>query len=332
MIYEKFLRPILFRTDPEWIHGVGLAALQQPGLARVLGNFVGPQGHPLRLFNLVFRNRLGLAAGFDKNAEVVPAMYHLGFGFVEVGTVTAHAQPGNPRPRVFRIPESRALVNRLGFPNEGAEAIARRLARLRSDCVFHHYPIGVNIGKSKITPLDQAPDDYLQSFRLVEPHGDFFVVNVSSPNTPDLRKLQSPDHLRDILRPIIEHNRATSGKPLLVKIAPDLQWQEIDEILATIQDLQLDGIVATNTTIARHGVRCNEEGGLSGEPLRERSTEVIRYIVRTTGGRLPVIGVGGVLTRDDYQEKLDAGASLVQTYTGFVYKGPMVVKNLLMHE
>jgi dihydroorotate dehydrogenase len=335
MFYENFLRPLLFRTDPEWIHGAGIQSLKIESIAKILGNAVGPQGHPFKLWGLTFRNRLGLAAGFDKNAEVVPGMYHLGFGFTEIGTVTAQGQPGNPRPRIFRLPQDQGLINRLGFPNEGAERIALRLKKLRETHTFYHYPLGINLGKTKTVELEDAAEDYLSSFKLLEPWGDFFVINVSSPNTPNLRQLQDPQQLKQILVPLMEENRRRSGKPVLLKIAPDLATADIDLMLETIQDLSLQGIVATNTTIDRKGISgssSGEIGGLSGSPVRQKSTEIIQHIHRTTGGKLPIIGVGGVMTADDYQEKLDAGASLVQTYTGFVYRGPMVVRHLLMKE
>ncbi|MEM6885057.1 MAG: quinone-dependent dihydroorotate dehydrogenase [Verrucomicrobiota bacterium] len=335
MLYEKLVLPLLFRTDPEWIHGAGMSVLKIESLAKLIGNTVGPQGHPVKLWGLTFRNQLGLAAGFDKNAEIIPATYHLGFGFTEIGTVTAQAQPGNPKPRVYRLPEYRGLINRLGFPNGGAQDIAKRLKRLKASHDFHQFPLGINLGKTKVVDLEYAAEDYLASFKLLEPHGDFFVVNVSSPNTPNLRLLQSPEQLKKILVPLMEENRQRESKPVLLKIAPDLEPSDIDEILQTIQDLSLQGIVATNTTIDRSGVDgpdSHEAGGLSGAPLRDKSTEIIRHIHRATGGKLPIIGVGGVLTKEDYQQKLDAGASLVQTYTGFVYRGPAVVRHLLMKE
>lgn len=332
MLYEKYIRPCLFRTDPEWIHGAGISAMKSEVISKTLGNMVGPQGHPVKLWGLTFRNPLGLAAGFDKNAEVIPAAYHLGFGFTEVGTVTAHAQPGNPRPRIFRIPEQQALVNRLGFPNQGAQVIAKRISAVRSSRTFDRFPIGINLGKSKVTELDQAAEDYLYSFQLLEPFGDFFVINVSSPNTPSLRELQSPERLGPMLSPLLEENAGRNQKPVLLKIAPDLETEDIDAILEAIETHRLDGIVATNTTVDHSSIDLNETGGLSGSPLTRRSTEVIRHIHRVTNGKLPIIGVGGVVTREDYEEKLQAGASLVQVYTGFVYQGPLVVRKLLMAE
>lgn len=336
MFYEKLTRPLLFRTDPEWIHGVGMQALKFKTVAKLLGNNVGPQGHPFKLWGLTFRNRFGLAAGFDKNGEIIPATYHLGFGFTEIGTVTAQAQPGNPRPRVYRLPDYNGLINRLGFPNHGAKAIANRMEQLRKESeTFYHFPIGINLGKTKVVGLEDAAEDYLASFKQLEPYGDFFVINVSSPNTPNLRLLQNPQQLRKILVPLMEENQNRNQKPILLKIAPDLEPADIDEILETIQDLSLQGIVATNTTIDRsevNGENSAQAGGLSGAPVRDKSTDIIRHIHRITAGKLPIIGVGGVLTADDYQQKLDAGATLVQTYTGFVYRGPAVVRHLLSQE
>ena len=335
MLYEKLVRPLLFRTDPEWIHGAGMNLLKFETAAKLIGNTVGPQGHPIKLWGLTFRNQLGLAAGFDKNAEIVPATYHLGFGFSEVGTVTAQSQPGNPRPRVYRLPDYGGLINRLGFPNAGAPQISERLKRLKATHEFHQFPLGINLGKTKVVELEDAAEDYLTTFKLLEPYGDFFVINVSSPNTPNLRLLQSPEQLKKILVPLMQENRQRQNKPVLLKIAPDLEPADIDEILETIQDLSLQGIVATNTTIDRAGVggpESNQTGGLSGAPMRDKSTEIIRHIHRVTAGKLPIIGVGGVMTTEDYQQKLDAGASLVQTYTGFVYRGPAVVRHLLMKE
>jgi len=332
MIYQKYLRPVLFRTDPEWIHQMGIRMLHCTPVAKTLGNMVGAQGHPVRLWGLTFRNRLGLAAGFDKNAEAIEGMYHLGFGFTEVGTVTARPQPGNPKPRIFRIPEHSALINRLGFPNQGAREIAKRLESHRQSKPFYHFPVGINIGKNKDVPLDQAGANYLECFEILESLGDFFVVNVSSPNTPGLRELQEPRHLDSILQPMVDANKCRSAKPILLKIAPDLTPAQLEELLSCIERLELDGIVATNTTTDHRGMPVDERGGLSGAPLSQMSTGVIRTINKFTGGTLPIIGVGGVMSRDDYLEKLDAGASLVQSYTGFVYQGPLIVRKFLMQE
>jgi dihydroorotate dehydrogenase len=322
------LRSLFFRFDAEAVHHLALRAMRMPGTGWLWNHFGRGCDQPLSLWGLLFRNRIGLAAGFDKNAEILPASRALGFGFTEVGTVTRHAQPGNPVPRIFRRPEQQALINRMGFPNSGAEAMAAHLARCPR---VPDFPIGINIGKSKVTPLPQAPEDYLHSFRTLYEAGDYFVVNVSSPNTPGLRDLQTPEALRAILTPLAEDNRFRANKPLLVKIAPDLHLRDIDHILELAIGLKLHGIVATNTTIDQSSLSParRETGGLSGAPLRQRSTEIIRHIHQRTMGRLPIIGAGGVITREDYLEKLEAGASLVQIYTGFIYQGPSLVRQLL---
>jgi dihydroorotate dehydrogenase len=326
-IYTGLIRPALFRTDPEAIHHLSLALLARTPLARLLALGRPVPSRPVRLWNLTFRNPLGLAAGFDKEAAALHAWEKLGFGFVEAGTITRHAQPGNPRPRIFRCPAEQGLINRMGFPNSGADAIAARLEQIPPGSLPPDFPIGINLGKSKITDLDQAAADYLYSFKRLFDLGHFFVVNVSSPNTPGLRTLQDPTQLRPILRSLQQHN--AGRKPLLVKIAPDLDEPSVEAILQLIADESLAGIVATNTTLDHSAVALRETGGLSGLPVRQKSTAMIRFISRQTGGKLPIIGVGGVFTRDDFQEKLDAGASLVQVYTGFIYRGPWIAHEIL---
>ncbi len=313
--------------DPERVHHLALSVLQKTPLAALMSG--APVSEPVELWNLTFRNRLGLAAGFDKNAVALPAWYALGFGFAEIGTVTRYPQEGNPRPRVFRCPEVKGLVNRLGFPNEGADAIVARLLNYKMDRAATGFPVAANIGLSKITPLEEASEDYLYSLRKLYAEVDFFVVNVSSPNTPGLRELQSPELLEPILKRLQTYNREHSAKPLLVKVAPDLTDKGIADVVGLARDLDLDGIVATNTTIDHSAIQLDEKGGLSGKPLSKRSTEVIRLIHRETNGRLPIIGVGGVFTADDYKEKLDAGASLVEVYTALVYQGPRLVRQIL---
>jgi dihydroorotate dehydrogenase len=327
-IYTSLIRPVLFRFDPEWIHHRALEVLAHApaGLCLAAGS---EAEDPVDMFGLRFRNRIGLAAGLDKNAAALAAWQHLGFGFVEIGTVTRHAQPGNPKPRVFRCPEEQGLINRMGFPNGGAEGVVPRLETFRARGRRPDFPVAANIGKSKATELADAAEDYLFSFRTLYALADFFVVNVSSPNTPGLRSLQQKDALGPILKALQEENRSRGGKPLLLKIAPDLQDREIGEILELLAEFRLDGIVATNTTIDHSSIRLRETGGLSGRPLARRSTEVIRFIARESGGKLPIIGVGGIFTREDYLEKLEAGASLVEVYTGFVYRGPGLVGELL---
>lgn len=334
--YEKALRPLLFRLESERAHewGVeGLELLGRLGPLRVLAermSRLNPGRYaPVRAFGLDFPNRVGLAAGFDKNARAWPGAAALGFGHVEVGTVTALAQPGNPAPRMFRFPAEEALINRMGFNNAGAEAVARTLAR-QPPRGRRPIPLGINLGKSKVTAIEQAPADYLASFERLAPFADYLVLNVSSPNTPDLRKLQDEDRLRELLAAVTGANRAAAARPggrrvpILLKIAPDLSWAQIDAVLATVAEFGLDGLIATNTTLARPGTlaQVNEAGGLSGAPLRRRSTEIVRYVALRTQGRLPIIAVGGVSDPASAAEKLDAGATLVQVYSGLVFRGP----------
>jgi len=303
-------------------------------------SFLGSPELPVDLFGLRFPNPVGLAAGMDKNAEAVPAWAAMGFGFTELGAATWHAQPGNPAPRVFRAVTENAIVNRMGFNNIGAEAIAEKLSACRRSGRWPKHPVGMNLGKSKITPLDKAPEDYASSFRVLRAHLDFFVVNVSSPNTPNLRQLQDKSALNDIFKAIQEINTPGNGpdfyKPILVKVAPDLSFEALDEILELVEPCRIAGIVATNTTISRPASAdamvkriYAESGGLSGRPLTSRSTEVIRHLYRRSQGKVPIIGVGGIFSADDAWEKIQAGASLIQVYTGFVYEGPTLVRNLV---
>ncbi|KXU37918.1 dihydroorotate dehydrogenase [Cephaloticoccus primus] len=345
--YEKCLRPALFRLDPEHAHELAVDAMAVLGrvspLCRALEAWHGrdPEdfslaGQPVRCFGLNFPNRIGLAAGFDKNARGWPAAAALGFGHVEVGTVTLLRQPGNERPRVFRFPNERAVINRMGFNNEGAESVALRLARQPVPSA-RRIPLGINLGKSKLASLDQAVNDYLGSFALLADYADYLVLNVSSPNTPDLRKLQDEERLRELLAAVTAANRRRAEspglrpKPILLKIAPDLSAPQIDRVLEVIAEFGLDGIIATNTTLERPPgplTQAEQAGGLSGAPLRERATEVIRYIARETGGRLPIIAVGGIMDRASATEKLDAGATLLQLYTGLIYRGPFLAAEL----
>jgi dihydroorotate dehydrogenase len=276
-----------------------------------------------------------LAAGFDKNARAWPAAAALGFGHVEIGTVTALAQPGNPKPRMFRFPAEEAVINRMGFNNEGAAAVATRLAG-QPGPGQRRIPLGVNLGKSKLAGLEEATADYLASFARLADYADYLVLNVSSPNTPNLRQLQDESRLRELLGAITAANRDRATQPgrrrvpVLLKIAPDLTWPQIDSVLQVIAEHGLDGIIATNTTLARPGpfAGVNEAGGLSGAPVRRRSTEIVRYIARATSGRLPIIGVGGITEAAGAAEKLDAGATLVQVYTGMIYRGPFFAAHL----
>lgn len=331
-LYEKVMRPWFFRMDSERAHEVGVSLMSKLGrlgpVCRAMEawhRLPADRFGPVKVFGLEFPNAVGLAAGFDKHATAWPAAAAMGFGHVEIGTVTALPQPGNPQPRVFRFPAEEAVINRMGFNNEGAEAVAARLAR-QSPRGQRRIPLGVNIGKSKVTPLDSAVDDYLRSFELLSDHADYLVLNVSSPNTPGLRELQDADRLRELLGAVASANQARGEdrRPLLLKIAPDLSYGQIDDVLAVIEDYGFDGIIATNTTLARPGrfADIDQAGGLSGAPLRRHSTEIINYIHRATRGKLPIIGVGGITDAASAGEKLDAGASLVQLYTGMIYRGP----------
>jgi dihydroorotate dehydrogenase len=329
MLYSKILRPLLFQTDPEWIHHQSISLLSRLPLAQIYAKCYPAPEDPCEIFGLKFRNRLGLAAGFDKNADLIHAMYHLGFGFTELGTITDQAQPGNPRPRIFRCPQEQGIVNRMGFPNAGSAALALKIKQARALGPYPAFPIGINIGKSKNAELSAAAADYLNSFRTLFSVADFFVINVSSPNTPGLRSLQSREALAPILDELTKANRALGAKPLLLKIAPDLALTEIADILQLISEYNLSGIVATNTTLDHRSITLKETGGLSGAPVRQKSTDIIRFISQETQGKLPIVGVGGVFNQSDYLEKRDAGASLVQVYTGFIYQGPTIVRQIL---
>lgn len=340
-IYKNLLKPLFFKLDPERAHEVAVDSLRVflaiPGLKSLLAsmNRLPNSAKPVELFGLRFPNRIGLAAGFDKNAVCWQAFEAFGFGHVEIGTVTFKAQPGNPKPRLFRYPAHEAILNRMGFNNEGAEAVAARLSRDPGPGK-RGIPLGINIGKSKVAPLDRAVADYLGSFDLLADHADYVAINVSSPNTPDLRKLQEESRLRELLTELAGRNadreRAKPGsrKPILLKIAPDLSIQQLDGILSILDELKLDGIIATNTTMAREGPFANasQAGGISGKPVREMATEMIAHIAKATNGRLPIIGVGGVHDADSAREKLDAGASLVQVYSGMIYEGPFMARRV----
>jgi dihydroorotate dehydrogenase len=339
--YERVARPILFRMDAEDAHEQAVLAMGWLGaltpLCRLMERWTqlgGGAARPVEAFGLQFPNAVGLGAGFDKHARAWPAAAALGFGHVEIGTVTAVGQPGNPKPRVFRYPRYEAVINRMGFNNEGAEAVAARLAR-QPAVGKRRIPLGVNLGKSKVTEIEQAPADYLRSFALLADHADYLVLNVSSPNTPNLRQLQDESRLRELLAAVTGANSARIGAarrrvPILLKIAPDLTWQQIDAVLGVIAEYRLDGIIATNTTLARPGffATVDQAGGLSGAPLCQRSTEIVNYIARATQGRLPIIAVGGIVDAESAAEKLDAGATLVQIYTGMIYRGPFFAADL----
>src|ERR1043166_3782039 len=328
--YELFVKPLLFSLDPETAHHVTMRLLGRGShfdvALRALRLF-RPTSKPITLFGLTFPNPIGLAAGLDKNGVAIPAWAALGFGFIEVGTVTARAQPGNPRPRIFRLPEQQALINRLGFNNHGADAIAERLRRLRQSGRWPVVPVGINIGKSRATPLEQATSDYLYSFRLLRDFADYVTLNVSSPNTPGLRELQDPKRLSELLQAIDREPRAAT-KPILVKVSPDLSSTELEAVLAVCEENAVKGIIATNTTLDHSSVppALDQEGGLSGAPLREKSTALLREIVGKSS--IPVIASGGIFDAKSAHEKFQAGAQLIQLYTGFVYRGPRLLREI----
>jgi dihydroorotate dehydrogenase len=324
--YLQILRPLLFCLPAEAAHNLAMAALRLTPSPLIRSMFGPLPQRPLRLFGLNFPNPVGLAAGMDKNAVALPAWQAMGFGFLEAGTITALAQPGNEKPRCFRFPLQEALINRMGFNNRGASAAAKRLRRLKSSGRWPSIPVGINIGKSKVTPLENAASDYATSYNLLLPYGDYFVINVSSPNTPGLRSLQDSDSLAQIIRTL---KRIHSGKPLLVKIAPDLTDDAVREMAALAESEKLAGLIATNTTLDHSAIPtpADKIGGLSGAPLRQRSTEVIRTLRSAT--QLPIIASGGIMDAASAKEKLDAGANLVQIYTGFVYHGPELIRDIV---
>lgn len=342
MLYRSILRPLLFRLDAETAHELALHTLSmalgtEAARRSATKHFLRSPFGELQRFGLSFRNPVGLAAGFDKNGTVARELAALGFGFIEVGTVTHKAQPGNPRPRLFRLPRDRALINRQGFNNEGAAALAARLQKHRPDCV-----LGVNIGKSRVVEVADAVPDYLASFEIIFPHADYVAINVSSPNTPNLRELQKADALSSLLGELQRRNRelatkhARSSVPLLVKVSPNLSLPDVEMIVDVARRAGMAGIIATNTTIDRSVIRHTPQsmveacgaGGLSGQPLRSRATEIISALYQLARGSLTIIGVGGVFNAADAWEKICAGASLVQLYTGFVYEGVTAARDI----
>lgn len=337
----------MFWFDAEKVHHFAMnsfkLACRIGFIKRIIIRCFRPSGcQPLSLFKIEFPNRIGLGAGFDKNASYLNELEALGFGFVEIGTVTPLAQPGNERPRLFRLPKDKALINRMGFNNEGAEVIAKRLKDWRLANNQRQKPqstklvIGGNIGKNKLTPNEAAWTDYVKCFNALHEWVDYFVVNVSSPNTPGLRELQEKEALKKILTSLQELNAAQQyPKPILLKIAPDLSREQLDDVIDLAVTIKLDGLVATNTTISRDGLQAENKnieqigaGGLSGLPLKAKSTSVLQYILQQTNGQLPVIASGGIFTAADAKEKLDAGAELLQVWTGFIYEGPGIVKKI----
>ena len=333
MLFERLLRPALYRLasdDPEVVHERTVRALT--GAAPVLPALRGFYGvdDPATVFGLRFPNRVGLAAGMDKDGRALRAWPALGFGFVEVGTVTRLAQPGNPKPRLFTLAASDAVINRMGFNNSGADALAHKLATQGKPAI----PLGISIGKSKVVPLAEAVEDYQASLRALDPYADYFAINVSSPNTPGLRALQDKSALAELLAELRSTSASLSGTPLLVKVAPDLTDEALAELLEVCDAHGVAGVIATNTTLARDGLAppdqpiAGEAGGLSGRPVAARAREVVRFVHRHTEGKLPIIGVGGIFSGADARAMLDAGASLVQVYTGFALRGPGLVREI----
>ena len=333
-MYKRLIRPVLFLFDPEGVHYFSFAAIRLlhriPFMGVIIRSLYASHKPTLEreVFGLRFPNPVGLAAGFDKDAKLYHELANFGFGFIEIGTVTPKPQGGNPKPRLFRLKKDKGIINRMGFNNEGVVAAARRLKKNKGVL------IGGNIGKNKTTPNDQAQDDYLICFDALFDVVDYFVVNVSSPNTPNLRDLQEKEPLSKLLNVLQKRNsEKSSRKPILLKIAPDLSDSQVDDIIEIVANTKIDGVIATNTTLSRTGLMSsaeltNQAGGLSGKPLTKRSTEVISYLHTKSKAAFPIIGVGGIHTPEDAQEKLAAGASLVQLYTGFVYEGPGVVKRM----
>lgn len=336
-MYKKIIRPVLFWFNPESVHGFVAGMLRftgkLPGGRALLRTFFSYKDPSLEreVFGIKFPNPVGLAAGFDKNARYYKDMSALGFGFIEVGTVTPKAQPGNPRPRLFRLKKDNALINRMGFNNHGVEAMVKNLRERDKNIV-----IGGNLGKNTLTPNEDAPADYLKMFRSLYEYVDYFVINVSCPNVKDITALQNKESLMAILEGLFDFRRGQNNyRPVLLKISPDLPYEQVDDIVDILIDTPLDGLVAVNTTTSREGLNASAKtlssignGGLSGAPLTERSVEMVRYLHEKTEGRYPIIGVGGVMSPEDAQRLLDAGASLVQVYTGFIYEGPGFVKRI----
>ncbi len=331
----KHIKNILFQLQPEDAHHFVTRQLKNyanlPGVDKLLDKYYC-MNHPSlerEVFGIKFKNPVGLAAGFDKNAEYIEELNHFGFGFIEIGTVTPKPQPGNEAPRMFRLIEDQALINRMGFNNKGAEYAAKQISRLRKR---ERFIIGGNIGKNKLTPNEDATADYVTCFNILFDQVDYFVVNVSSPNTPNLRALQEKEPLIDLLYTLQRHNGIKENpKPILLKIAPDLSNEQLDDIIDIVLETKIAGVIATNTTINREGLKSDqklveETGGVSGKPLKEHSTEVIRYLSEKSNKAFPIIGVGGIHSAEDAIEKLEAGASLIQIYTGFIYEGPGLAK------
>jgi len=336
-MYKRVIRPILFLIDPEKVHKLVVllikACFSLPGTPLLVEKLCKLKNPRLKrnVFGLEFENPVGLAAGFDKDASFYNEFSHLGFAFIEIGSVTPKGQPGNPKPRIFRLKADKALINRMGFNNRGAEEAVKQLKKRKTKIV-----IGGNLGKNTCTRNEDAVNDYIYTFNTLYNYVDYFVVNVSCPNISDLHKLQDKDALLEILENLLkERSQKPQSKPILLKISPDLNFKQLDEVIEIVTNLNIDGFVATNTTVGRYELTADAakaeqagKGGMSGRPLRNRSTEIIRYISQKTNGKIPIIGVGGILTPADAIEKLNAGASLIQIYTGFIYEGPLLVKQI----
>jgi len=336
-VYKSIIKPILFLQSPEKIHEITFSWIRKTFGLPIIGSIIEraykfeDTALEREVFGIKFKNPVGLAAGFDKDAKVIDDMAKLGFGFIEIGTLTPKGQEGNPKPRLFRLPTDAGLINRMGFNNGGVEKAVKRLRKRKSTIV-----IGGNIGKNKVTPNEDAENDYLYCLEALHAYVDYFVVNVSSPNTPNLRDLQEKEPLKKLLTAVKNANdRKEKPKPILLKIAPDLTNGQLDDIVEIVLETGIDGLIATNTTLNRGNLHTDVKqlesigaGGVSGRPLRERSTEIIRYISEKSGGRFPIIGVGGIFSAEDALEKLEAGASLIQIYTGMIYEGPGLVKKI----
>lgn len=334
-MYKQFIKPFLFTMTPEKAHGFTMKlfrfGMNFPVVSSILRNNYTLRDKRLErnVLGLTFKNPVGLAAGFDKDGKYIDLLPHLGFGFIEIGTVTPKPQDGNPKPRLFRLPADKALINRMGFNNEGVEALVSRLKSADAKNII----VGGNIGKNKVTPNDEAQNDYTICFEALFPLVDYFVVNVSSPNTPGLRELQEKEPLTNLLKSLQDLNQAkTNPKPILLKIAPDLTTEQLDDILEIVKDTGIDGIIATNTTISREGLKEKTEhigaGGLSGAPLKNHSTEIIKYLRDNGHKDLVIIGVGGIDSPEAALEKLKAGANLIQVYSGLIYEGPTLIKRI----
>jgi dihydroorotate dehydrogenase len=334
-MYKSIIRPLLYTMDPEKAHYFTTGWLQRFHNLGLLNSPIAPSFKvedkklKRKVFGLTFPNPVGLAAGFDKDAKWIDPLAELGFGFIEIGTVTPKGQPGNPKPRLFRLVEDEALINRMGFNNDGVEAAVERIKKSQ-----HKVPIGGNIGKNKVTPNDKALDDYRIAFEKLYDHVDYFAVNVSSPNTPGLRELQGKDELKRIFETLFEYRaKQSQSKAILLKIAPDLTEDQLADIVSLVGEINIDGLIATNTTLDRSNLKsrkslAEQAGGLSGVPVLSKSTDVIKFIHRESNGSIPIIGVGGIHKPEDALEKINAGASLVQLYTGFIYEGPWLIKNI----